>query len=68
MGTEGMKAVVKFMFTPTDCELFVVPPHVQGNPAADRVYEKAGFVLKYKRKGAGHRIMELWRTRFEELD
>ncbi len=66
LGTEGMQEVVKFVFNRTDCDLFVVPPHVQGNPAAVRVYEKAGFVLKSKRKGAGHRIMELWRERYEK--
>lgn len=67
LGTAGMKEVVKYVFGRTECDLFVVPPHVEGNPAAVRAYEKAGFVLKYKREGAGHRIMELWRTRFEEL-
>lgn len=67
LGTAGMRQVVRWAFQRTDCDLFVVPPHVHGNPAAVEVYEKAGFVLKYKRSGAGHRIMELWRTRFEEL-
>ncbi len=69
-GTEGMRQVVKFVFTRTDCELFIVPPHVHGNPAAVRVYEKAGFVptsSTVTKSKMGHRIMELWRTRYEEL-
>lgn len=72
LGTEAMRQVVRFVFIETDCELFVVPPHVSGNPAAVRVYEKAGFVptfakRKEGRREGGHRIMELRRTRFEEL-
>ncbi len=67
LGTEAMREVVKFVFTETSCELFVVPPHVTGNPAAVRVYEKAGFVLEHNRKKAGHQIMELWRRRYREL-
>jgi RimJ/RimL family protein N-acetyltransferase len=60
-GTDGMRLVVEWMFANTDCALLVVPPHFE-NPAAVRVYEKAGF----KHTGAaevwqGHRIMELWR-------
>ena len=43
LGTQGMRKVVEWVFTQTDCELFVVPPH-RRNPAAERVYDKAGFV------------------------
>lgn len=67
LATEGMRQVVKWVFTHTDCELFVVPPH-RHNPAAERVYEKAGFVLFRKmRSWRNHKIMELTRRRFSEL-
>lgn len=65
LGTEGMKQVVAWFFANTDCELLVVPPHYH-NPAASRVYEKAGFAHTAKgRVWQGHRIMELSRDRFE---
>lgn len=41
-GTEAMKAVVRFVFTQTQADLFLVPPH-KDNIRAIRVYEKAGF-------------------------
>ncbi|UCF79475.1 MAG: GNAT family N-acetyltransferase [Candidatus Eiseniibacteriota bacterium] len=65
MGTEGMRGVVEWLFGNTDCGLLVVPPHGM-NPAAVRVYEKAGFVhTEETRSWRGHRIMELWRDAFE---
>lgn len=67
LGTEGMRQVVRFVFGRADCELFVVPPHVHGNPAAVRVYEKAGFLPRFKVRNVGHRIMELWKARYQEL-
>jgi RimJ/RimL family protein N-acetyltransferase len=61
LGTEAMVQVVRWVFTKTDCELFVVPPHLQ-NPAARRVYEKAGFELYVGMRSAyGHQLMELRR-------
>lgn len=67
LGTEGMRQVVQFVFTETSCELFVVLPHGR-NPAAIRVYEKAGFVhFAGMRSWRGHQIMELWKERFQSL-
>jgi len=66
-GTAGMRQVVQFAFTQTGCRLFVVPPH-RHNPAAERVYEKAGFALfTGMRSWHNHKIMELTRSRFQEL-
>lgn len=67
LGSEGMCLVVRFFFTNTDCELLVVPPH-RLNPAANRVYRKAGFVLfTGMRSWRNHKIMELTRGRYQEL-
>jgi RimJ/RimL family protein N-acetyltransferase len=67
LGTGGMRQVVEWVFTQTDCELFIVPPH-RHNPAAERVYEKAGFVrFNGMRSWHNHKIMELTRARFWEL-
>lgn len=67
LGTEGMRRVVEWVFGQTRCALFIVPPH-RHNPAAERVYEKAGFVrFEGMRSWHNHRIMELTRERFEEL-
>lgn len=67
LGTEGMRQVVQFAFMETSCELFVVPPH-RHNPAAIRVYEKAGFVrFTGMRSWHNHRIMELGKERFRNL-
>jgi RimJ/RimL family protein N-acetyltransferase len=66
LGTEGMRQVVHYVFTQTDCQLFVVPPH-RHNPAAIRVYEKSGFVpFTGMRSYRNHKIMELSRQRFLE--
>ena len=68
LGTEGMRRVVEWVFGHTSCALFVVPPH-RHNPAAERVYEKAGFVrFTGMRSWRNHRIMELTRERFEEIE
>ena len=42
LGTAGMKQVVQWVFSHTPTEMFAVPPN-RRNPAAKRVYEKAGF-------------------------
>jgi len=42
-GSEGMQQVVEWLFGNTICSLLLVPPH-RRNPAAQRVYEKAGSV------------------------
>lgn len=66
LGTEGMRRAVRWLFGHTDCELLVVPPH-RHNPAAERVYEKAGFALfTGMRSWRNHKIMELTRERFDE--
>ena len=63
LGTEAMRAVVRWVFRRTACQLFVVPPHLR-NPAAQRAYEKAGFELYSGMRSAyGHRLMELPRAR-----
>lgn len=68
LGTKGMRLIVQFVFTKTKCELFVVPPH-RHNPAAIRVYEKAGFVhFKRMRSWRNHKIMELSKKRFQEFN
>jgi RimJ/RimL family protein N-acetyltransferase len=67
LGTQGMKEVVRFMFFNTTSELLIVPPH-RLNPAASKVYEKAGFVLfTGMRSWRNHKIMELSRERFEQI-
>lgn len=67
LGTEGMQHVVEWVFRHTETELFVVPPH-RHNPAAERVYEKAGFVrFTGMRSWHNHRIMELARHRFDDV-
>lgn len=64
LGTEAMRAVVRWVFGRTTCQLFIVPPHLR-NPAAQRVYEKAGFELYSGMRSAyGHRLMELSRTQY----
>ena len=66
LGTEGMRQVVRWFFTSTECSLLVVPPH-RNNPAAERVYEKAGFVLySGMRSWRNHKVMELDRERYEQ--
>ena len=64
LGTEAMRDVVRWIFRRTECQLFVVPPHLR-NPAAQRVYEKAGFEFYAGMRSAyGHRLMELSRRRY----
>ncbi len=67
LGSEGMRQVVRWFFGRTPCELLAVPPH-RHNPAAERVYAKAGFVLYAgMRSWHNHKLMELTRERFERL-
>lgn len=67
LGTEAMQKVVQSIFTDTSCGLCCVPPH-RKNPAAYRVYEKAGFILfTGMRSHRNHQMMELTRERYEEL-
>jgi RimJ/RimL family protein N-acetyltransferase len=62
-----MRLVAQWAFAQTPCDLLVVPPH-RYNPAAERVYEKTGFVLfTGMRSWHNHKIMELTRQRFERL-
>lgn len=65
LGTEGMRTAVARLFANTACSLLVVPPH-RKNPAAERVYEKAGFELYTgMRSWRNHKVMELSRERHE---
>ena len=65
LGSEGMQQVVNRLFANTACDLLLVPPH-RKNPAAERVYEKAGFTLfQGMRSWYGHKVMELSRQRYE---
>jgi RimJ/RimL family protein N-acetyltransferase len=67
LGTEAMREVVRFAFDQVGSELFVVPPD-EDNPAAIRVYEKAGFVHTAKSSPwSGHLLMTLTRERYSEL-
>ncbi|MBK8906322.1 MAG: GNAT family N-acetyltransferase [Anaerolineaceae bacterium] len=64
LGSEGMRLVVDWLFDHTPASLLIVPPH-RKNPAAERVYEKAGFVLFPGMKSwYGHKVMELDRERY----
>ena len=68
LGTAGMQQVVKWLFGNTICSLLVVPPH-RKNPAAQRVYEKAGFKLyRGMRSWRNHKVMELSRERYESMN
>jgi RimJ/RimL family protein N-acetyltransferase len=65
LGSEGMQRVVAWLFSNTACALLMVPPH-RKNPAAERVYEKAGFELYTgMRSWHNHKVMELSRERYE---
>lgn len=67
LGTEGMQKVVEWLLGHTDCCLLVVPPH-RKNPAAQRVYEKAGFELyRGMRSWRNHKVMELSRERYKRI-
>jgi RimJ/RimL family protein N-acetyltransferase len=67
LGTKGMRQIVRWVFSHTYCELFVVPPH-RRNPAAEGVYRKAGFIFYTGMKSwRNHRIMELSRESYEDL-
>ena len=67
LGTEGMRQVVSWLFGNTGCSILVVPPH-RKNPAAERVYEKAGFELyRGMRSWRNHKVMELSRERYENI-
>jgi RimJ/RimL family protein N-acetyltransferase len=68
LGTEGMLQVVEWFFGNTNCSLLVAPPH-RMNPAAERVYEKAGFLLYTgMRSWRNHKVMELSRERYESMN
>jgi len=68
LGTEGMQKVVEWLFGHTDCCLLVVPPH-RKNPAAQRVYEKAGFEsYRGMRSWRNHKVMKLSRERYKRIN
>jgi RimJ/RimL family protein N-acetyltransferase len=65
LATKGMQQVVKWLFAHSPCDWLVVPPH-RKNPAAERVYQKAGFELvRGMASRQGHRVMTLLRDRYE---
>ena len=64
LGSEAFQLVVAWLFQHTAGELLAVPPHLK-NPAAHRVYEKAGFqFFTGMHSYHGHQIMELSRATF----
>jgi len=66
--TEDMAKVVEWLFSHTDCCLLVVPPH-RKNPAAQPVYEKAGFELyRGMRSWPDHKVKELGRERHKDVN
>lgn len=65
-GTEAMQEITRFVFTRTETDIFLVPPHKENMPAI-RVYEKAGF-----RKTEGvwyryHMIYEMNKKDFSKI-
>lgn len=65
-GSAGMRQVVEWLFSRTEAGLLIVPPH-RKNPAAERVYEKAGFKLFTGMKSwYGHKVMELSREKYNQ--
>jgi len=63
-GTEAMKAIVKYVFTKTRTDIFLVPPHKDNIPAI-RVYEKAGFK---KTKGLWYRYHYIYEMKKENYN
>ena len=64
-GTEAMRIIVKYVFTKTNADILLVPPH-RDNVSAIRVYEKAGFK---KTRGIWYRyhiIYEMTKEDFKE--
>ena len=67
LGSAAMPMVVAWVFQHTDVDIVVVPPH-RRNPAAGRVYEKAGFQWTYPSFSyRGHRVMTVSREQFEQM-
>jgi RimJ/RimL family protein N-acetyltransferase len=62
-----MQRVVAWLFANMACALLMVPAH-RKNPAAERVYEKAGFELHTgMRSWHNHKVMGLSRERYERI-
>lgn len=66
LGSAGMREMVKWVFKETAVDLYVVPPN-RRNPAAKRVYEKAGFASADTGFYRGHEIVTLTRERFDQM-
>ncbi len=62
-GTEAMKVIVQYVFTETDTEIFLVPPHVDNIPAI-KVYQKAGFKKTKGRWFRYHMVYEMTKNKF----
>jgi RimJ/RimL family protein N-acetyltransferase len=66
LGTAGMRLIVEWLFSSTPASLLIVPPH-RKNPAAERVYENAGFKRFTGMKSwYGHKVMELSREAYNQ--
>lgn len=66
LGTQAMREVVRFAFDQAGCGIFVVPPN-KNNPAAVRVYEKAGFAhIEERSPWSGHLLMMLTREGYSQ--
>ncbi len=63
-GTESMKMVVNYLFTKTQTDMVLVPPH-KDNIAAMRAYEKSGFHRTNGVAWHDHLIYEIARSDFE---
>lgn len=62
-GTEVMKAIVHYVFTRTNADILLVPPHRDNIPAI-KVYEKAGFK---KTKGIWYRYHMIYKMTKEDF-
>ncbi|MDH5185904.1 MAG: GNAT family N-acetyltransferase [candidate division WOR-3 bacterium] len=64
LASKAMREVVRFAFERAGCGIFLVPPHKK-NPAAIRVYEKAGFSpIVEKPPWVNHIFMTLTRQQY----
>lgn len=57
-GTEVMKTIVQYVFSETEADILLVPPHKENIPAI-KVYEKTGFKKTKGRWYRYHMIYEI---------
>jgi len=65
-GTEAMRAITRYVFTETDGDVLLVPPH-RDNQAATKLYEKVGFRRTEGIYYRHHMIYEMTKGDFEEI-